>query len=336
MRTTYSSVPFCFGIYPGGMAGGDQGLLTGPPDDFVQITAARRDLQGRTRRLIVRCYDNFQDRDSKYRHASSAPRDFVRFANESTPLDLVLQYRSASGDIEGYLQFVADRLQRYAQVLHSVQITEEPNFADGPDVIDGPYPDVLRAVIEGVVASKQLLRRLGKHEVKVGFNVTPTFGPGASFWTRLASGGSRFIECLDYVGLDCFPDVFRPVAADGEPGDLASSVVGILETMRSVWLPEAGVPAHIPIHICEHGWPTSEGRSEARQATALECVIRTVHSARVLLNISSYSLFALRDVATRDSANARDLFSFFGIMTAAYERKIAFDTYQRLIWELGG
>lgn len=310
-------------------------MLTGPPDDFERVTAALRDLQGDRRLFTVRCYDSFQDANSPFRHAPSAPTDFVRYAHECRPLDLVLQYRSASADVEGYLSFLSSRIQRYARLLYSVQITEEPNFVDGPDVIDGPYPEVARALVEGVVEAKRLLRSLGRPQVKVGFNSTPTFGPGADFWTGLSAAGTEFLDSLDYVGLDFFPDVFRAVAPDGEPGDLASSVRGVFQAMRSDWLPKAGIPESIPIYVCEHGWPTNQGRSEDRQARVLDCTIRTIYDNRVQLNLGAYSLFALRDVALRTPDNVDNPFSFFGIMTADYQRKLAFETYRELIASLG-
>jgi hypothetical protein len=214
--------------------------------------------------------------------------------------------------------------------LCAVQITEEANFTDGPTVIDGPYPNVCVALTEGVREAKHTLLALGRADVKVGFNSTPTFGPSADFWKRVA-GGEDFVQSLDYVGLDFFPDVFRRVAS----GDLTASVIGVLETMRTVWLPLAGIPDEIPIHITEHGWPTSAGREMARQAEAIEQAIRTVHANRDRLNVGRYTLFALRDVALRTSANEQDLFGCFGIMTADYQRKPAFEVFARLVRELG-
>jgi len=325
-----------FGIYPGGMAGGDSGLLTGPPDRFEIASAALTELQGNAPRFIVRCYDSFQDPGSPLWNAPCAPKDFVRYAvRGSRPMDLVLQYRSAEGNVSGYVDFVRDRIDQYAHLLYSVQITEEANFTDGPPVIDGPYPDVCVALTEGVQAAKLSLTKLGYPDVKVGFNCTPTFGPGAVFWTRIAAGGERFSAALDYVGLDFFPDVFRPVAPDGQPGDLKSSIVGVLESMRTIWLPAAGIPERVPIHITEHGWPTSAGRSPARQAEILEEAIRVIHANSERLNIDGYSLFSLRDVAPPTPDNEADLFSFFGIMTAGYEPKPAFATFRALIQELG-
>jgi len=325
-----------FGIYPGGMAGGDDGLHSGPPDSFAQVDAALTELQGSSRPFVVRCYDSFQDADSPYAANPCAPTEFVRYAVPgSRPMDLVLQYRSASGNVGAYLDFIRDRVGRYAPLLYALPIAEEPNFIDGPRVIDGPYPNVCLALTEGLKAARESLFAGGRPDVKVGFNSTPTFGPSADFWKRIGAAGARFVQAVDYVGLDFFPDVFRSVSPDGQPGDLISSVVGVLETMRSVWLPMAGIPEGVPIHITEHGWPTSAGRGMDRQAAVLEQVIRTVHSNRRRLNIERYTLFALRDVSLRNPGNEKNLFHFFGVMTANYERKPAFETLRRLVSELG-
>jgi hypothetical protein len=325
-----------FGIYPGGVAGGKDGLLLGPPDCVEQVEAALVELQGGVKTFVVRCYDSFQGPGSPLAAHACAPAEFARYATPGVrPMELVLQYRSASGDVGGYLDFIRERIDRYGSVLYAVQITEEANFTDGPNVIDGPYPDVCRALTEGVATAKEMLLSLGRPDVKVGFNSTPTFGPNAEFWKRIGAGGERFVQAVDYVGLDFFPDVFRPVSPDGQPGDLNSSVVGVLEAMRSVWLPSAGIPDSVPIHITEHGWPTSSGREVERQTEIIEQVIRTIYVNRARLNVERYSLFALRDVALPDAANEANLFYFFGIMTASYEKKPAFETFRRLVQELG-
>ncbi|MGB2668266.1 MAG: hypothetical protein WAK48_30035 [Candidatus Acidiferrum sp.] len=134
-----------------------------------------------------------------------------------------------------YLNFVRHKIAECHQHLYALQITEEANSVNGPEVIDGPYPNVRKAFVEGIVAAKETLRALGREGVKVGFHATPTFGPDAEFWSGIkdiASG--RFHEALDYVGLDFFPDVFRPLAPDGQQGDLKQSVRGVLETLRRV------------------------------------------------------------------------------------------------------
>jgi hypothetical protein len=331
------SRPLIFGIYPGGPVGAETGLLQGLPDDPFKIHPLLDDLQGNTRPFVVRCYDSFQDHGSPLATIASAPQNYAQYARkDARPLDLVLQFRSASGDLSAYLDFVRSRINEHHHLLYSIQITEEPNFTNGPNIIDGPYPNVQRAVVEGVIAAKTTLRALGASHVKVGFNATPTFGPGEAFWSSLkAIATSDFFNALDYVGLDFFPDVFRAVAAPGTPGDLTSSVIGILETMRNTWLPAAGIADNIPIHITEHGWPTGPNRSPDQQAETLETVISTIHELSDRLNIDRYTLFDLRDVAHPDPSGNSHLFTFFGITNADYQPKEAFSVVRSLIDELG-
>lgn len=331
------SQPLIFGIYPGGPVGAETGLLQGLPDDPSKIHPLLDDLQGNTRPFVVRCYDSFQDPGSPLAAIASAPQNYAQYARKDARLlDLVLQFRSASGDVSGYLDFVRSRIHEHHHCLYSIQITEEPNFTNGPNIIDGPYPNVQLAVVQGVIAAKNTLRSLGASHVKVGFNATPTFGPAEAFWSSLkAIATPDFFNALDYVGLDFFPDVFRPVSAPGTPGDLTSSVIGILETMRYTWLPSAGIADHIPIHITEHGWPTGPNRSPVQQAETLETVIRTIHTLSDRLNIDRYTLFDLRDVAHPDPTGQSHLFNFFGIIDSDYHPKPAYSTVRTLIQELG-
>src|SRR5205823_3410645 len=151
-------------------------------------------------------------------------------------------------------------------IANSLQVTEEANFTNGPPVIDGTFPNVREALVKGVRAAKDEARRQGFDHLKVGFNAVPSFDPGNDFWRAIGELGQRpFVEALDYVGLDFFPDVFRPVAPDGQPGDLSQMVVVILQAMRESWMPAAGIPASVPIHVAENGWPTSPDRSHQRQ-----------------------------------------------------------------------
>ena len=287
--------------------------------------------------FIVRCYDSFQDPGSPLHNAASAPENYSQYAIAGRrPLDLVLQFRSASGDVPGYLNFTHEKLTQLHRHLYSVQITEEPNFVDGPNVIDGPYPNVKQAVVEGVIAAKETLHAVGRSDIKLGFNTTPTFGKSADFWSSLKDlAGPRFFQALDYVGIDFFPDVFRRVAPDGQPGDLVAASTGVLETLRNVWLPAANISDQVPIHITEHGWPTGATRSEQRQAEVLDTMIRTVERLSARLNISRYMVFALRDVDHPSGREDDSLFRFFGITAADYRRKPAFATFREAIREFG-
>lgn len=312
-----------FGIYPGGILGDDQGIVHPVrPDAPDRITEALDALQGDTATLLVRAYRSFA---ATVPPEPPTPADPATYLQRGRKLDLVLQFREPSGELEGWLEFVREAVRTGGPHLASVQICEEPN-ADLP-AVDGSTPNVLNALVEGVVAAKQDARALGL-DLAVGFNAVPTFDPADTFWSELGSlADDRFLRSLDYVGLDFFPDVFRPLAA----GQLADAVTAVLTAFRRTDLERAGIAGSVAIRICENGWPTGPGRDEQRQAAVLETVVRTVAARSADLNIDGYAFFALRDA---DSA-AEGLFHHFGLLRDDYAPKPAFDTYRRLIDELG-
>jgi hypothetical protein len=184
----------------------------------------------------------------------------------------------------------------------------------------------LQALVEGVHAARDEARRLGL-PVQVGFNACPAFDPGQIFWREVARiGGPRFARDVDYVGLDFFPDVFRLVAFE----QLRPAVEGVLRQFRTVSLAAGGIPASVPIRITENGWPTGPDRPPERQAAVLETIVRTVHDLRGALNITHYEFFSLRDPGG-EGGGLRE----FGLLLDDYTAKPAFETYRRLIAELG-
>jgi hypothetical protein len=326
------AAPLVFGIYPGGDNGGDTGMIRGRPADPARIQDALARLQGRAASFVVRVYERFDDSGTAP-HTRPTPAEYEPYARDGRHLDLVLMFQSWSGDVPGFLEFVRGMVRQQAPRLFSVQVTEEANFTTGPDVIDGPYPRVREALVKGVQAARDELNRMGYGKsVAVGFSATPTFGPSAEFWGSIgALGGGAFVEALDYVALDFFPDVFRPVAPDGLQGDLADSVLMVLKTLRNEWLPAAGLGTGIPIHVGENGWPTCSDRTYERQALVIKTVVRTVHQHRAALNVARYTLFSLRDaVSDRD-----DFWYQFGILRDDYSPKPAFEVYRSLVEELG-
>ena len=265
-------------------------------------------------------------------HENPTPVEVEQYARDGRRLDVVLQFQSGRGDVEGYVEFVRRQVRRLGPIADGVQVTEEANFTDGPPLLDGAFPNVRQALVKGVLAAKDEATRLGYDHLKVGFNAIPSFKPGDDFWPAIgALGGRPFVEALDYVGLDFFPGVFRPVAADGQPGDLRQMVAVVLRAIRESWMPAAGIPASVPIHVAENGWPTSPDRPYERQAVALETIIRTIHDYRGNYHVARYQLFDLRDA---DSANP-DIFYQFGILRDDYAPTRAFEVYRRLIAELG-
>ncbi len=132
-----------FGIYPGSATGSDSPvILVGPPDDPARIQAALSELQGDRGPLIVRGYIPFHDASSARPLSSPTPQDVEQYARDGRRLNVVLQYQSASGDVEAYLDFVRWQVRRLGKFAESVQVTEEANFTDGPPVIDGTFPNV--------------------------------------------------------------------------------------------------------------------------------------------------------------------------------------------------
>jgi hypothetical protein len=315
---------FLFGVYPGGAAGSDGGgLATGAPDDPASVQEALAGLQGSDQQpFLVRCYAAFGDAPGPTQTDIASPADGEQYAVNGRLLDLVLQYRSTSGDIGGYAAFVRGAVARYGATTRTVQITEEPNVV-GNAMLDGNYPDVRGAIVAGVQAARLEAGQLGLTHLQIGTNTTPLFGPSAGFYAELVKvGGQALIDGLDYVGLDMFPGVFRAI---GE-GTIRTATAGLLRYHRDQVLAPAGL-GHLPLHITEHGWPTGPDRTPQRQAAAIRDVIETVFELKEELHIGAYELFSLRDA---DSGNP-DLFHQFGIMTDAYEPKPAYQVFKQLI-----
>lgn len=314
------AMTFTFGIYPGGLLGDERGVIEPVrPDDPAQITAALRELQGDAPEFLVRAYRSYAD------GAHRTPERPEQYATDGRRLDLVLQFGVRSGDSAGWADFVRRTVREEGHRLAVLQICEEPNL-DLP-VLDGSIPNVGRALVEGVIAAKEEALARGYRHLAVGFNAVPSFDPADTFWPELGRlADERFHRALDYVGLDFFPDVFRPVPQ----GLLVDAVRGVLTGFRNDALPRAGIGPAVPLRICENGWPTGPGRSEGRQAEVVEQVVRTVAGLAGELGIRSYSFFSLRDA---DSAGPGP-FRHFGLLRDDYTRKPAFDVYRDLVTEL--
>ena len=186
---------FVFGIYPGGEAGSDDGIAAGPPGDPARIEDALTDLAGTADPFIVRVYERFSDADAPSRWPRQTPKDYTRYLRPGRLLDLVVMFQSKSGDVAGFLNFLRSLIAQHGPSLYSIQVTEEANFADGPDYIDGPWPRVREALVEGVKAANKEALRQGLTGLRVGFNSTPTFGSATEFWRGIGSlGGQAFVD----------------------------------------------------------------------------------------------------------------------------------------------
>jgi hypothetical protein len=333
MREPTPVPPLVFGVYPGGEAGTDTGMAEGRPGDPAAIEGAIARLQGGRAPFVLRVYERFSDAAHPSPYPTTSPPGYEQYLAEGRRLDAVLMFQSKDGDVPAFVDWVRAHVRRLAPQLFSVQVTEEASFTHGPDAIDGSYPRVREALVEGVQAARDELDALAFARVPVGFSTTPTFGPEAEFWGAIRDlGGQPFLDALGYVALDFFPDVFRRAAPDGQPGDVRDSVHLVLRTLRETWMPAAGIAPSTPIHIGEHGWPTDSTRPAARQAEVLETVIRAVHEHRGTYNVARYTLFALRDA----NSSVNSFWQQFGVMRHDYTPKPAFEVYRRLVAELGG
>lgn len=316
-----------FGVYPGGKAGTETGLAAGPDDDAEATGTALTALQGDAPLFIVRSYVHYEG-SGLLTPAHSVLNDVRQYCHATRKLDLVLCFH-ADAYVPGEWQRVIEQMfDSYGDVLHSLQLTEEPNLYHFPG--DGRFADIAQVVIDGVCVAKREAVRRGL-SVQIGFNAVPCFNSTDPFWTALKSLiNPTFLCALDYVGLDFFPDVFRPVSPDGQPGDLTQATIGVLEHFRLVNLLEAGIGMDVPICITENGWPTSTTRHPDQQATVLAAIIRLTNARRHRLNITRYTLFSLRDA----NSCIDDIMHQFGVLNSDYTPKPAFTMYQKLIAEL--
>jgi hypothetical protein len=313
-----------FGIFPG-MTGTEtpETAMAASTYDPARTEDALGRLQAPGRPFVIRGYAVYR---GKGRVENRTPPDVERYWHDGRGLDYVLCYRSEDGDIDDWTAFVRQAVRQVGERPASLQVTEEPNNPRAETGGDGSSPNLMRALVEGVFAARDEARRLGL-PVQVGFNACPAFDPDQVFWREVARiGGTEFARAVDYVGFDFFPDVFRPVPFE----QLRPAVEAVLSQFRTVSLAAGGIPASVPIRITENGWPTGPDRPPERQAAVLETIVRTVHGLRGALNITHYEFFSLRDPGG-DGPGFRE----FGLLREDYTPKPAFETYRRLIAELG-
>jgi hypothetical protein len=312
-----------FGIYGGGAAGSDNGMARGPEDNRHQINESLSKLHAPHREFLLRAYLHYLG-SGKFENLTPAnPKAYLQNGRK---LDLVLGYQSKDGDLKEWANFIRTQITEYGPQLAKIQIGEEPNLHNIP-YVDGDSPNVRMAVIEGVIAAKEECKKQ-KLDTLVGFNGVPTFDPNNDFWREIGTkANANFYGALDYVGLDFFPDVFRPVPAE----NLEKAVESVLAHFREVSLAEAKIDKSVPIHITENGWATSPERPYEKQAIVLEIIIKSINHNKEKFNITHYEHFSLRDA---NSSNTNFFFQF-GLLKDDYTPKPAFDVYRRLISELG-
>jgi hypothetical protein len=313
-----------FGIFHGGVVETPHTLATGKPDLPDEVNWALDRLQS-GKHFLVRSYIRFHGSDG-YEMLKSMPSvaDLARYTWGGRKLDLVLSNWDRTGNMSRWQTFIEMAVEQYGEYLENLQICEEPNLFEYPG--DGRFGNSVEAVIVGVRSAQNALRQR-RLRASVGFNAVPSSIEHDAFWQNLSSRiDDGFLNALDYVGLDLYLDVAEPLV-----GEVEDAVEETLTDFRHLTLEKVGIPATIPLHICENGWPTGPNRFYTRQADMLQSIITKVYELRNALNITQFELFSLRDA---DTANP-DIQRQFGIMRDDYTPKPAFDTYRRLIKELG-
>src|SRR4051794_5069182 len=260
-----------------------------------------------------------------------------RFTSRGYLVELQLRYHPSSqqeGDIRAWTRYVRDVVRRFAvnQRVVAIQVTNEVNFTISADSSDGAYDGARQALVDGVIAANDELRRLGRAgQIQIGFNWAYRLDPGSetSFWNGVRDrGGKAFVRALDWIGLDAYPGtVFPPAESSGGERD---GIVNAMSALRCyARIPD--IPESVPMRIEENGWPTQPpARSYAKQVDALRLMVRAVHDFRGTYNVSDYRWFNLRDGDT----GSPSLFQHFGLLEDDYDRKPAFASYRSLVNEL--
>lgn len=310
-----------FGIWPGTAAADLVSLqpLDCPPEDAGKTLAALRNLQGTAAQFYVRAYRHFGAGMHPHAGAGASPRRPDCYAGEGRLIDLVACYQSPVPDPRGFAGFVRQSVRDVvAWGGGKVQVGEELNV---PAPLDGGSPGCFEAVSAGVAAA---LDERDRHDAPVLIGVNAAGMPDPAFWHRLTDAiGPRNTARLDYVGLDAFPDVFRPLPHERLP----AAVAFLLQRLRTVTA-AAGIPQATPIHVTETGWPTDDQHSETTQAQVLTAVAEAALTSDA--GVQAYEWFGLRDENTSAARTAR-----FGILRDDYTPKPAFAAVQQIVARQG-
>lgn len=327
-----------FGIYPGGAAGtvGPSGPVA--PENPALRMAALEQLRPPGRQFVLHLYASYTGADgwSAAQQAGQEIRDYGRAGFQT---ELVVSYRPAGGgspaEVRGFTAFVRQAVRALGRVrgFVSLQVTNEVNQGGSPNTSDGYYAGAEDALIDGVIAAKHEIRKQGSSQVKVGFNWAYATDTGEhAFWRYLGRhGGRRFIDDLDWVGLDAYPGTWGPALGErGLVAETTSFMDRALHALRDTYMPLAGIPHTVPLRVSETGYPTGPGRTDAMQVTVMRAAVEAVYRGRATYNITGLRWFDLRDA---DSSSA-SFESQYGLMRDDYSPKPAFGAYRALVASL--
>ena len=338
VRNASQAAPLVFGIYPGGAAGTVGPAGTTSPENPAKRLAALQQLRAPGRPFVLHLYAGYTGPGGW--SADAQVGDEIRqYASAGFQVELALTYRPSDGgsaaDVTGFTNFVRDTVRAFGPIPQfvSLQVTNEANIGGAPNASDGYYTGAEDALIQGIIAAKDELRADGFPQVKVGFSwAYDTRSSESAFWSYLGHhGGRAFLDALDWVGLDAYPGTWGPpLPGNGLADGVSSAITDALHTLRSTYLPLAGISGQVPLHVCENGYPTGPHRTEAMQVTVLRAAVNTVQRERAQFNVTDYRWFDLRDADSSSSSFE----SQYGLLRDDYSPKPAFDVYRQLIADL--
>lgn len=332
-----SGRPLRFGINPAGAAG-----AIGPTVEPVP------DSPGRTREALRRLEPGggapFYVRLNRF-FWSLGPAGIDRFlkltdryTRRGYRVELQLRYHprpDQEGRIGRWLDFVRRVVRRFGANprVRALQVTNEVNFYPiAPDASDSYYAGAREALVRGVIAAHQEVRRVGHEQLEIGFNWAYRTDPERErgFWTEIADlGGRRFVRAVDWVGLDAYPGTLLPPVDEGR--DYGDGMMTAIRELRECFLPLAGIGESVPIRVEENGYPTLEPvRTYAEQAEAMRQMVTAVNRLRSTYNVTDYRWFDLRDHRTSSSNPQHQ----YGLLRDDYTPKPAFGLYRDLVRRL--
>jgi len=327
-----------FGIYPGGAAGtvGPSGPVA--PENPALRMAALEQLRPAGRPFVLHLYASYTGADG-WSAAEQVGQQIADYGRAGFQTELVLCYRPAGGgspaDVSGFVSFVREAVRSLGLLpgFVSLQVTNEANQGGSPNTSDGYYAGASDALIDGVIAAKGETRTDGLGQVKVGFNWAYATDAGErAFWRYLGRrGGRRFVDDLDWVGLDAYPGTWGPaLGGRGLAAETTSAIDGALRALRVTYMPLARIPHTVPLRVSETGYPTGPGRTDSMQVTVMEAAVDAVDRSRGTYNITGFRWFDLRDADSSSSTFE----SQYGLLRDDYSPKPAFGAYRALVASL--
>jgi len=331
-----SQAPLRFGIYPGGPAGSVN--ATAPPvaENPAKRLSALKALAG-SKPFVVRLYSGWTGNASADDVSGWLDGWIADYTAAGLQVELVVRYKPAAASASApaaFADYIRTIVRRYGanSGFVSLQVANEANIPGAPGAADGAFAGAAEAVVKGVIAAKDQVRRDGDEQLAIGFNWAYDERPQAStdFWNTLGRlGGRDFADAVDWVGLDSYPGTWTPQIPLSNllPGLAAAALTDSVRSLRNCFMPLAGLAEATALHVSENGFPTGPARSDALQSQTLDAMVRSVNAIRATYGITDYRWFDLRDSSSADPS----IESQYGITRDDYSPKPAFDTYRNLI-----